>query len=300
MIRIFSGHIQRARRLFSLLLLLAPLLALPGETKGAEPTPLISISFAPDTPLSIRLRAREDSTVVRLDYGHGTPEERLIWDSYSDVEVKPQPKGGIVRIYGRVAGLDCSSAPKAIRALEVSKCPSLEELNVEGCQLAALDLSGNPELEELECASNRLSTLDLSACRALRYLDCHSNNISELKVSSSDSLRYLDCSENVLKNIDLSRSAALQTLYCQNNQLATLELRTNWKVYQLACFGNNLSPLAIETLLRGLHIAPVGRQGVIYLDAIPSESMTHSLRMTLELARRKRWRVDYSGVVRGD
>ncbi|PID90081.1 MAG: hypothetical protein CSA97_04745 [Bacteroidetes bacterium] len=301
MIRLHCQRAQGAARClvpFLALLLLAPSFALAQGAGGASAIPRVSISFAPDTTFSVRLRAREDSTVVWLDYGAGAKEELLIWDSYSDV-VRPL-KGGTLSIYGGVAGLDCSPSGGAIRALEVSGCPSLEELNVEGCLLASLDLTGNRELEVLDCGANRLTALDLGPCPVLRRLDCHGNSLAVLVVSGCDSLRYLDCSKNVLRNIDLSRNPALEELYCQDNQLGILELRTNWQLRQLSCFGNNLSPLAIEGLLRALRIVPAGQQGVAYLEAIPADSMTHSLRMALELAQRKRWRIGYGGAASCD
>ncbi len=294
MIRIHRRCAQGMRYLLLLALLLpAPLLFAGQGSEGVEPSPRISLSLAADTTFTVRVRAREDSTVVWLDYGGDVREELLVWDSYVDL-VRPS-KGGRVSLVGRVAGLDCRPGQGLIRALDVSACPSLEELNVEGCLLASLDLSGSPELEVLDCASNRLSTLDISSCGALRHLDCHGNSLVQLVASGCDSLRYLDCSRNVLRDIDLLRTPSLEHLYCQDNQLGTLELRTNWQLRELACFGNNLSPLAIEGLLRALRIVPVGKQGVVYLDAIPSYSMTHSLRMALELARRKRWQVGWRG-----
>lgn len=155
-----------------------------------------------------------------------------------------------------------------LKAIDVSKNPKLEFLNVAQTgltslnvknnrklvdlkvycnQLTALDVRSNYMLKELYCFENQLTALDLSSNVALECLSVSENPIAELDLHPLSSLKTLYCQKMQLKKLDVDRCPELQLLHCYDNQIETLDLRSNKKLQALKCQNNRLSWLDLSS-----------------------------------------------------
>ena len=155
-----------------------------------------------------------------------------------------------------------------LKAIDVSKNPKLEFLNVAQTgltslnvknnrklvdlkvycnQLTALDVSSNYLLKELYCFENQLTALDLSSNVALECLSVSENPIAELNLHPLSNLKTLYCQKMQLKKLDVDRCPKLQLLHCYDNQIETLDLRSNKKLQALKCQNNRLSWLDLSS-----------------------------------------------------
>lgn len=247
--------------------------------------PTITLRVKEGKKLAISLSTKQDSTALWIDGGDGKTERILVGKEPYEVELTT--RGRQFRVLGNTAGFDCNGNAEVLLGIDISQCPTLEELNCSECGLGQIDVTGNPLLTTLECAGNRIIKLDLSASEKLEWLDCHANRLSQLDATKCTALQILDCSQNALLNLDVSQNKKLEKLYCQGNQLASLDVHENPNISLVSCYNNNLSAMSIEEMLRGLHV--VGRQGgELFINRI-REHAPHSLRSALDLAERKRW-----------
>ena len=155
-----------------------------------------------------------------------------------------------------------------LKAIDVSKNPKLEFLNVAQTgltslnvknnrklvdlkvycnQLTSLDVSSNYMLKELYCFENQLTALDLSSNVALECLSVSENPIAELNLHPLSNLKTLYCQKMQLKKLDVGRCTELQLLHCYDNQIETLDLRSNKKLQALKCQNNRLSWLNLSS-----------------------------------------------------
>ena len=155
-----------------------------------------------------------------------------------------------------------------LKAIDVSKNPKLEFLNVAQTgltslnvknnrklvdlkaycnQLTALDVRSNYMLKELYCFENQLTALDLSSNVALECLSVSENPIAELDLHPLSSLKTLYCQKMQLRKLDVDRCPELQLLHCYDNQIETLDLRSNKKLEVLYCQNNRLSWLDLSS-----------------------------------------------------
>ena len=71
-----------------------------------------------------------------------------------------------------------------LTSVDVSTCPGIMHLNIQGCSLASLDVSKSNKLTLLNCARNKLASLNLGSQPELAYLNCNSNSrLARLDVS---------------------------------------------------------------------------------------------------------------------
>ena len=90
-------------------------------------------------------------------------------------------------------------------ALDLSGCPALVDLNLDGCWLSALDLSGNTDLQYLSCAYTKLTALDLSRNRQLELLNFHHNTaLGALSLAGLSNLRALSVQGTPISVLDIS------------------------------------------------------------------------------------------------
>ena len=106
--------------------------------------------------------------------------------------------------------------------------------------IESLDVSKCKSLEVLDMLCTYLTELDVSKNTALRYLRCWSNYLTELDVSKNTALEHLDCSDNQLTTLDLSTNIALEKVYCYDNQLTALIPNENAKYELFSCHRNSL------------------------------------------------------------
>ena len=138
-------------------------------------------------------------------------------------------------------------AQTGLTSLNVKNNRKLVELNVYCNQLTALDVRSNYLLKDLACFENQLTALDLSSNGALEYLGVSENPIAELNLHPLSSLKTLYCQKMQLKKLDVSRCPELQLLHCYDNQIETLDLRSNKKLQTLKCQNNRLSWLDLSS-----------------------------------------------------
>ena len=138
-------------------------------------------------------------------------------------------------------------AQTGLTSLNVKNNRKLVELNVYCNQLTALDVSSNYLLKDLACFENQITSLDLSSNVALEYLGVSENPIAELDLHPLSSLQTLYCQKMQLKKLDVDRCPELQLLYCYDNQIETLDLRSNKKLQALQCQNNRLSWLDLSS-----------------------------------------------------
>jgi Leucine-rich repeat (LRR) protein len=84
-------------------------------------------------------------------------------------------------------------------------------------KLETLDVSSCPTLNNLVCSNNKLTTLDVSQNAALDSLDCSHNSLATLDVSKNQALLLFYCNNNKLTALDLINNPLIETLWCYNN-----------------------------------------------------------------------------------
>ena len=138
-------------------------------------------------------------------------------------------------------------AQTGLTSLNVKNNRKLVELNVYCNQLTALDVRSNYLLKDLACFENQITALDLSYNGALEYLGVSENPIAELNLHPLSNLKTLYCQKMQLKKLDVDRCPKLQLLHCYDNQIETLDLRSNKKLQALQCQNNRLSWLDLSS-----------------------------------------------------
>ena len=138
-------------------------------------------------------------------------------------------------------------AQTGLTSLNVKKNRKLVDLKVYCNQLTALDVRSNYMLKELYCFENQLTALDLSSNVALECLSVSENPIAELNLHPLSNLKTLYCQKMQLKKLDVGRCTELQLLHCYDNQIETLDLRSNKKLQALKCQNNRLSWLNLSS-----------------------------------------------------
>ena len=138
-------------------------------------------------------------------------------------------------------------AQTGLTSLNVKNNRKLVELNVYCNQLTALDVSSNYLLKKLSCYENQITALDLSYNGALESLSVNDNPITELNLHPLSNLQQLSCSKMKLTKLDVDRCPKLRRLYCNDNQIETLDLRSNKKLETLYCQNNRLSWLDLSS-----------------------------------------------------
>ncbi len=129
--------------------------------------------------------------------------------------------------------------------LDLSKNPSLEKLEANGCGLTNLILNGNKELKSLSCKNNELYDIDLSHNEKLSYLDIRNNRISVLSLNQNPKLSKINCSQNRLVSLMVSDNPKLRFIDCSNNQLNNLDL-SKTEIDSVICKKNNLNSLDLR------------------------------------------------------
>ena len=138
-------------------------------------------------------------------------------------------------------------AQTGLTSLNVKNNRKLVDLNVYNNQLTALDVSSNYLLKTLSCYENQITALDLSYNGALEDLSVNDNPITELNLHPLSNLQELSCSKMKLTKLDVDRCPKLRRLYCNDNQIETLDLRSNKKLETLYCQNNRLSWLDLSS-----------------------------------------------------
>ncbi len=116
----------------------------------------------------------------------------------TDTDVDPFVMGD----YPHLHTLDLSGN-RQVGAADVTGCPELEAININGCSFASLDLSHCPELTSLNASDNKIKALDLGNNRKLNTINLEGNPISELDTHLFPDLRRLYISHTNISRVDL-------------------------------------------------------------------------------------------------
>lgn len=130
--------------------------------------------------------------------------------------------------------------PGKLNALDVTKNPELETLDIASNHLTELDVTKNPKLSYLGCSNNMLPKLDLTQSTSLKYLYCEYNKITELNLQNCKQLVDLYCSANTLeKPLIITENKELTRLSASLINIETLDLTQNTKLKILNCSDNS-------------------------------------------------------------
>lgn len=108
---------------------------------------------------------------------------------------------------------------KGVKSVDVTECPYLEQLYVNGCNLTSINVAANPELNTLNIADNKISSLDLSANKQLSVVLIQNNPITELDMDQLPSINTLNISDTKISRIDLMKSYFLKSFKASNTLL---------------------------------------------------------------------------------
>ena len=127
-----------------------------------------------------------------------------------------------------------------ITKVDISECPSVDNLSITESLITEIDLSNNPDLRVLSLFFNPfLESLDVSANLVLEKLFINNTAISSIDLSANSLLTYLIISDLMMTEIDLSANPQLFYLMCENNKLSNLDLSNN-NIMLIDCYNNHL------------------------------------------------------------
>ena len=98
-----------------------------------------------------------------------------------------------------------------LSAIDLSGCPNLYYVNLEGNSLMEIDVTNLPELQQLDVRYNYIQSLDLTKNEKLEKLFCNDNYLTELNVFINTELMELVCSNNQIKSLDSRPTATSPT-----------------------------------------------------------------------------------------
>ncbi len=217
--------------------------------KGPEEVPAIIITKSVDqnyTDGSFEILFESDSVMeIKIDYGDGNNEIRVsnMPNSYNKSELyidyyfpdynESGTYSYTIKIYVTKGKIKYLAAPgEGYTALDITNCPTIEELLLDRHRLSSLDLTKNTELWFLrisDCTSwygnnYGLTSLDLSKNIKLQSLECNDNQITFLDLSNNKLLKEFVCSNNQISTLILPSSNTLLSIGCSNNQLNSLNV----------------------------------------------------------------------------
>lgn len=134
----------------------------------------------------------------------------------------------------------------SLQNLNMSGCPSIEEIEITNTPLTSFDVSGLSNLSILTCNNNHLETLNVSGCTKLKLLNCDNNSLTSLNLQNYTYLQELSCSNNSLNSLNLTNCNQLQQLYCSNNHIESLNL-SGINIQRIYCNDNKLTSLNIPS-----------------------------------------------------
>ncbi|WP_051599150.1 cell wall-binding repeat-containing protein [Metaclostridioides mangenotii] len=175
--------------------------------------------------------------IVDIDLSNNTDLEKLNLggNKFTEISLPDLPKLKRLSAYSN----------SILTKLDITKCPALEYLTLEGCyKLADLDISKNINLEyvNLRC---RLKSLDVSNNVNLKTVYLDGNELTSLDVSVLTKVEILSPSNNKLKQLDVSKNVNLKQLNIHTNELELLDVSNNKKLERLWCEKNHLRYLDV-------------------------------------------------------
>lgn len=161
----------------------------------------------------------------------------------------PDDKGSITTIILPSEGSALESITaynNDLSAIDLSGCPNLYYVNLEGNSLMEIDVTKLPELQQLDIRYNYIQSLDLTKNEKLEKLYCNDNYLNELNVFINTQLMDLVCSNNQIKSLDLSANSNITNLSCDGNQLTKLNVSNMPRLKSLKCSNNKLTEIDLS------------------------------------------------------
>lgn len=161
----------------------------------------------------------------------------------------PDDKGSITTIILPSEGSALESITACnndLSAIDLSGCPNLYYVNLEGNSLMEIDVTKLPELQQLDIRYNYIQSLDLTKNEQLEKLYCNDNYLTELNVFINTQLMDLVCSNNQIKSLDLSANSNITNLSCDGNQLTKLNVSNMPRLKSLKCSNNKLTEIDLS------------------------------------------------------
>ncbi len=103
------------------------------------------------------------------------------------------------------------SRNKGIKSIDVTECPYLEQLYIDGCNFTSVNIGSNPELTVLNIANNKITNVDFANNKNLTSVMIHGNPISELDMDLLPNINTLNISDTKISRIDLMKSYFLKS-----------------------------------------------------------------------------------------
>ena len=99
---------------------------------------------------------------------------------------------------------------KQVKALDLTGCTKLENINISGNQFTTLDVAQAPDLQVLYATDNNIGSFDLGNNKALRTLNIAGNPVKELDLTVFPSLTTVDISRTGISRVTLTQASYLQ------------------------------------------------------------------------------------------
>lgn len=160
-----------------------------------------------------------------------------------------------IRVYGALS--ICSFNENFITNIDVSNCPTIQNLYCSNNQIETLDVSALSELVEFCCNGNKLTTIDVSKNSKLEVFNCSSNDLTAIDVSNNLALKELDFFETGISSIDLSANANLEDILCYDTDLTAIDLSKNPKLKTISITYTKIATIDVSQNLEleGLEIS---------------------------------------------
>ncbi|NTW21662.1 MAG: hypothetical protein HGA42_19775, partial [Nostocales cyanobacterium W4_Combined_metabat2_030] len=112
--------------------------------------------------------------------------------------------------------------------------------------LTSLDISNCPTIQNLDCSSNNLTSIDISKNVLLYQLNCYENQITSIDITKNTRMQYLSCSDNKLSSLLTTNITKLERLISSENPISSIDVSTNTNLIELNLMYCNLSDLKLS------------------------------------------------------
>lgn len=159
----------------------------------------------------------------------------------------------------------------SIHHIDLTQCPKLQDLTINGNFLNSIDVAHLPQLETLILYENNdlYEIKNLKKCPKLKQIDCSVTAMKQFDLANNPELLFLTCNHSLVETLNLANNPKLEELICGNSQLKRLDLSKNNKLIKLNCSETPTLTqinLAGATLLEDLHIMGTGVENIDLKD----------------------------------
>lgn len=166
-----------------------------------------------------------------------------ITDAISLTELKLPATNALKKI---VLKGDNSGTRCPLPILDLSGNKGLNEVTINGTDVANIDLSNNTFLEKLDVRNNKINTLNVDGALNLKTLNAAKNNLYSVELPAYSKLETVNLYKNKLQSLDVTKELNLKSLDVADNCLKTLDLSENTKLEKLNVVDNNLGYLDLS------------------------------------------------------